>query len=147
MLKISKISRHGVRALFDMAYHGSGAPVVHSRMIAARQGIPRRYMGLIFLKLKRANLVRGIRGAAGGYSLARGPGEITVGDVVRATQGTVRLVFCIDREKECSRSEGCVARDVWAEASRRMMLFFDSITLADLCDRAEHMGVPIQEEE
>jgi DNA-binding IscR family transcriptional regulator len=61
----------------------------------------------------------------------------------------VRLVFCVepdDRGKRCNQAKGCVARDVWTEASRRLMLFFDSVTLADLCDRAAAMGIPIQEE-
>ena len=149
MVKISKAGSHGVRALFDMAYHGTGAPVVHTGAIAARQEIPHKYLSVILVKLKRANLVRSVRGAEGGYSLAKSPGEITLGDILRATQGAVRLVFCVepdDRGKRCNQAKGCVARDVWTEASRRLMLFFDSVTLADLCDRAAAMGIPIQEE-
>lgn len=148
MLRISKASTHGVRAIFDMAYYREGAPVAHGNVIAERQGIPPRYLALILIKLKRAGLINSTRGAEGGYCLARSPDEITVGDVIRATEGAVNLVFCIDPSgsKRCGRAQGCVARDVWAEASQRMMRFFDSVTLADLCDHAANAGIPIEEE-
>lgn len=68
-----------------------------------------------------------------------------MGDVIRATQGKIVLVFCVDPatagEKKCTMMRSCIARGVWKEASRRLMEFFDSVTLADLCEAASLKGV------
>jgi Rrf2 family iron-sulfur cluster assembly transcriptional regulator len=112
--------------------------------ISARQGISPRYIEQIFQKLKRAGIVKSIRGPSGGYYLARSPDEIKVGDVMRATEGNIDLVFCLGHKKAaktCERVAQCVARDVWGEASARLMDYLDSVTLQDLCKQAQERGV------
>ena len=95
LMKISTKSRYGLRAVFDIAYHSAGLST-QVKEISARQEISPRYIEQIFQKLKRAGIVKSIRGPAGGYYLARKPDEISVGDIVRATEGTIQLVHCTD---------------------------------------------------
>ncbi len=142
-MKISTQSRYGLRALFDIAYHSAGMST-QVKDISARQAISPRYIEQIFQKLKRAGIIKSIRGPSGGYYLARSPEEIRVGDVIRATEGNIDLVFCVSAKKtakHCERSTQCVARDVWGEATRRLMEYLDSITLQDLCKQAQERGV------
>ena len=144
MVKISTQSRYGLRAVFDIAYHSAGLST-QVRDISARQAISPRYIEQIFQKLKKAGIIKSIRGPSGGYYLAKRPDEIRVGDIVRATEGSVQLVHCggprpLSR-KACDRIQQCVVRDVWAEASKRLMTYLDSVTLQDLCREAQSRGV------
>jgi Rrf2 family iron-sulfur cluster assembly transcriptional regulator len=143
-MKISTQSRYGLRALFDIAYHSAGLST-QVKDISARQAISPRYIEQIFQKLKRAGIVRSVRGPSGGYYLARKIDEITVGDVVRATEGPVELVHCSGTKtkptKQCGRILKCPVKDVWTEASSRLMAYLDSITLQDLCKAAQLKGV------
>ncbi len=133
-----------MRALFDIAYHSAGLST-QVKDISARQAISPRYIEQIFQKLKKAGIIKSVRGPAGGYYLARKIEEITVGDVVRATEGPVELVHCSGArtraKKECERIRQCVVRDIWSEASMRLMTYLDSVTLEDLCREAQQRGV------
>jgi len=144
MLKITADTDCGVMALFDIAYHSCGSRT-QTREIAARQGLPEGHIEQVFQKLKRAHLVRSLRGPAGGYHLARADAEITIGDVVRAVDGAVRLVVCLRDDcktgNRCERRDSCVTRGVWQRASNILMEILDSVTLADLCERARASGV------
>ena len=143
-MKISTKSRYGLRAVFDIAYHSAGLST-QVKDISARQAISPRYIEQIFQKLKRAGIIKSIRGPSGGYYLAKKAGEISVGDVVRATEGPLRLVHCTgpanNGRKTCDRMEQCVVRDVWTEATDRLMAYLDSVTLQDLCKEAQSKGV------
>jgi Rrf2 family iron-sulfur cluster assembly transcriptional regulator len=143
-MKISTQSRYGLRALFDIAYYSAGLST-QVKDISSRQAISPRYIEQIFQKLKKAGIIRSVRGPSGGYYLARRIDEITVGDVVRATEGAVELVHCAGSKtkskKECDRIQQCVVRDVWTEASQRLMTYLDSVTLQDLCREAERKGI------
>ncbi len=143
-MKISTQSRYGLRALFDIAYHSAGLST-QVKDISARQAISPRYIEQIFQKLKRAGIIKSVRGPSGGYYLARKIDEITVGDVVRATEGAVELVHCSGTRtrptKVCDRIQKCPVRDVWTEASGRLMAYLDSVTLQDLCKEAQLKGV------
>jgi Rrf2 family transcriptional regulator, iron-sulfur cluster assembly transcription factor len=143
-MKISTQSRYGVRALFDIAYHSAGLST-QVKDISARQGISPRYIEQIFQKLKRAGIIKSVRGPSGGYYLAKKIEDITVGEIVRAAEGNVNLVFCAEpkkRDKEqCERADQCVVKDVWQEASDRLMKYLDSVTLQDLCSSAQEKGM------
>jgi Rrf2 family transcriptional regulator, iron-sulfur cluster assembly transcription factor len=143
-MKISTQSRYGLRALFDIAYHSAGLST-QVKDISARQAISPRYIEQIFQKLKKAGIIQSIRGPSGGYYLARKLNEVTVGDIVRATEGNIQLVHCAGPRKSpktpCERMDQCVVRTVWTEASQRMMTYLDSVTLEDLCREAQLMGV------
>ncbi len=141
-MRLSTKSRYGVRALFDIAYHSVGLPT-QIKDISRRQQISPRYLEQIFQKLKKAKILGSKRGPNGGYYLLKDPAEISLGDIVRATEGPFELVFCASEmpRKKCPRGEDCVAREMWFEISNQVGDFFDSISVNDLCDRARKIGV------
>ena len=143
-MRLSTQSRYGVRALFDIAYHAAGLST-QVKDIASRQQISPRYIEQIFQKLKKASLIKSVRGPAGGYYLAKKPEEIRVGDVIRATEKTFDLVHCVRLQpgvtKACARGADCVVKDIWATATAKLMEYFDSVTLEDLCRLARERGI------
>lgn len=144
-MKLSTQIRYGVRALCDIAYHSNESPT-QVRAIAERTGLPPRYVEQIFQKFKKAGIIKSTRGPSGGYHLARKAEEIKVGDVIRAVEGRdIQLVFCLDKtkgkSKGCERYGTCVTRDIWDEASHRLMEYFDSVTIDRLCKEAEQRGI------
>jgi len=143
-MRLTTKSRYGARALFDIAYHSAGVPI-QIKDISERQDIPQRYLEQIFQKLKKANIVKSVRGPGGGYVLANDPKKITVGDIIQAMREPIDPVFCVDsetkRSRRCSRVDQCVTRLVWKEAGEKIIKFFDSITISDLCEKARNLGV------
>ena len=91
---LTKMTRYGTRAVFDIAYHSSGSPV-HLRDVAMRQEMSVKHLEQIFHKLKKADFIKSERGPTGGYSLIKNPREITVGDIVRAVDEPLDLVCCV----------------------------------------------------
>ena len=83
------------------------------------------------------------RGPNGGYYLIKDPSEITLGDIVRATEGPFELVFCVNdaSRKKCSRKDECVASEMWLDLSAQIGDFFDTIAISDLCANARKAGV------
>ncbi len=139
MMKISTRGRYGVRAIVDIAHHGRGKPE-QIRKIAERQEIPPRYLEQIFQRLKRAGIVKTLRGAKGGYYLGKPPSQISVADVIQVTDGPLTPVLCRDHFKKdalCHRARSCAVKPMWDEAGRRMAEYLRSVTIADLCERAE----------
>ena len=111
-MKLSTRCRYATLALFDLAFHGNGDPV-QVRQIAERQDIPARFLEQIFQDLKRAELVDGKRGRNGGYFLRREPDQITLGDVMRATDGPIEVNFCQSEDGQmlhgaCPRNSRCI---------------------------------------
>ncbi len=142
-MRLSTKSRYGVRALFDMAYHSEGLPT-QIKEISRRQGITPRYLEQIFQKLKRAGIVKSIRGPKGGYFLSRRPEEIVVSDIIHAMGETTEPVFCArpsKGRKKCRRESKCAAQVVWKEAGQRLFDYLNSVSLATLCRTAQEMGM------
>ncbi|MBN2720880.1 MAG: RrF2 family transcriptional regulator [Proteobacteria bacterium] len=141
-MRLSTKSRYGVRALFDIAYHSVGLPT-QIKDISRRQVISPRYLEQIFQKLKKAKVLGSKRGPRGGYYLLKDPKEVTLAQVVEATEGPFELVFCASKapKKRCPRANVCVAKEMWMDLSGEIENFFNSITIADLCERAKKAGV------
>ena len=143
-MRLSTKSRYGLRALFDMAYHAGTLPA-QIKDISRRQNISPRYLEQIFQDLKKAGLVKSRRGPQGGYFLARKPIEITVMDIIHATEGEMALVDCVKPAKRgkkgCEFDNQCITQQVWAEASRKLNEYLGTITIKDLCDRGSKMGL------
>ncbi len=141
-MRLTTQSRYGVRAVFDIAYHSGGAET-QVAAISRRQEISPRYIEQIFQKLKKGKLISSRRGPKGGYFLSRKPEEITLGEIIRLTEGGLEPVFCVSNrsKKKCERTKECVTRVVWTEAGRRLEEYFDSITVKDLCDMAQEKGI------
>ena len=142
-MRLSTQSRYGVRAIFDIAYNSEGLET-QVKDISRRQGISQRYLEQIFQKLKRAGIVGSKRGPSGGYFLSKKPEDITVGEVVRVTEGGLVPVLCVNPEdstKPCERSGECVTQVIWDEAGKRLRDYFDSVTIRDLCKLAKELGI------
>ncbi len=142
-MRITTTSRYGVRALFDVAYHGGGQPT-QIKDIARRQKISQRYLEQIFNKLLRAGLLKSRRGPRGGYMLARDPSQISVGDVIGAAQGPIVPVRCLadeqNRRTRCDILPTCITRHVWKESQRLLVDYYNSVSIADLCSFARKEG-------
>ena len=134
-MKISTRGRYGVRAMYDLATRYGEGPVP-LKEIAERQGISEHYLEQLIAPLRKAGLVKGVRGVAGGYELARPPSEITVGDIIRVLEGPIAPVECViedpDAEKACDHLDGCISHRIWARVRDSIAQVLDSITIADL---------------
>jgi Rrf2 family protein len=136
-MRLSNKGRYGLQAVFDLAYHNEGR-AAQIKDICDRQGIPARFLEQVFRDLKKAGIVRSKRGPRGGYELAREPAELQVGDIVRAIEGPIELA---GGELRSSGSSDDVLRDALSALSRRIEACLDEVTVADLCARAERLGV------
>jgi Rrf2 family transcriptional regulator, iron-sulfur cluster assembly transcription factor len=145
-MRITTTSRYGVRALFDVAYHGGGQPT-QIKDISRRQKISQRYLEQIFNKLLKAGLLKSRRGPRGGYMLSRDPSEISVGDIINAAQGPIVPVKCLSepgsnsKRKDCDIMESCITRHVWKHTQTMLIDYYDSVSIADLCALARREGV------
>ena len=140
-MKLSNKGRYAVRALFDIAFYNDGGPT-QVKEIAERQTIPPRFLEQIFQDLKRAGIVGSKRGPQGGYSLARRAADIRLGDVVRALEGPIALG---EREPGGRRIGATdtrrVSESIFRDLSARVESCFDAVTVADICERAEQLGL------
>ena len=142
-VKLSNKGRYAVRALFDIAFYNDGRPT-QVKDIAEREGIPPRFLEQIFQDLKRANIVGSKRGPQGGYSLARRAVDIRIGDVVRAIEGPILLTERAEpgaRRGKTGADGRTVTDAAFRELSLRIEACFDAMTIADLCGRAEELGI------
>jgi Rrf2 family transcriptional regulator, iron-sulfur cluster assembly transcription factor len=141
-MHIATLSRYGVRAMFDVAYHGGGQ---HTQIkdISRRQKISQRYLEQIFNKLMKAGLLKSKRGPKGGYALSKDASEITVLDIINAVQGPIVPVACLDENKrDCEVFPVCVTWRLWKETQNRLVNYFESVTLSDLCVSAHEKHLP-----
>ena len=134
-MKLSTKGRYGLRALVDLALQ-SGTEVVSISSIAQRQGISERYLEQLMAKLKKSGIITSVRGAQGGYALARGPEEITIGDVLRSLEGNLNAVDCpaIMDPGQCSGSDQCAAKMVWKKINDVINQTVNGIKLSDLIE-------------
>ena len=137
-MKLSTRGRYGLKAMFDLALHSSDEPIP-LRNIAERQDISEHYLEQLISSLRKAGLVKSVRGAYGGYILAKKPREITVGDVLRALEGPCGLVDCVleVNAQKCSKYDDCITRTVWAKIRDSMIKTAEPITLEDMCNSAK----------
>ncbi len=142
-MKLTTLSRYGVRALFDIAYCGEGK-MVRASQVSARQKISLNYIGQIFLKLKRAGLIISHRGRSGGYTLAYPPENITLLMIIQAVEGPIVLVDCLEGVGGCEMAVKCVTRDVWKDAGEMLENFFGKITIRDLIESAKKRGITLE---
>ena len=132
-MKLSTKGRYGLRALIDLAVN-SEAEAASISSIAQRQSLSESYLEQLMARLKKAGIVRSIRGAQGGYKLARAPEEISVGDILRALEGDLKPVDCpeIAGEGACSGAGACVTKYVWKKINDSINDAVDNIMLSEL---------------
>ena len=139
MLRLSKKMMFAIEAVLDIAYH-AGAEPVQSREITRRQGIPRRYLEHALQHLVRQEILIGVRGPRGGYKLARERRRITVGDIVRVVREMEADNNLIE-ETQGSELGYQVVRPLWRELQDGLMERLDSLTVDELCTRANQSGI------
>ena len=141
-MKLSTKGRYSVTALYELALH-YGEGVVPLKTIAKTQGISENYLEQLMAPLRRAGLVESVRGAQGGYTLARAPEDVTIGRISTAVEGPIALVDCVLTSAEaddqsCVRAGSCVTRQIWVEVCDSMNAVLNNISLADLVQRNRH---------
>lgn len=140
-MKFSTKARYGLRLMVELAIKYNADTPVPLSEIAERQDLSEGYLEQLITALRKGDLVRSVRGARGGYLLARSPGEITAGDVIRALEGPLGPTDCVreDCPEPCQRADVCVTKGLWERVKNSMAEILDSTTLEDLCVEAERL--------
>ena len=140
-MKLSTRSRYSTRILLELARHRGDIPVQVSE-ISKRQGISVKYLEQLIRTLKKADLIKSVRGPKGGHMLAKPPETITLGQIVRLFEGQSDLVECVSNPDTCRMSDGCRVRLAWSEATQALYGKLDAITIADLIDTDQEFCPP-----
>lgn len=134
-MKISTKGRYAVRVMLDLAMNNTGE-CIKVKEIAGRQSLSEKYLEQIIAILNKAGYVKSVRGAQGGYRLAKDPKEYTVGMILRLTEGSLAPVACLDAgADECERCDTCETLEVWNELYEAVNNVVDNITIADLVEK------------
>ncbi len=134
MMRVSTKGRYATRIMIYLAIHGVKKPV-RKKEVAKAEGLSADYVEQILTKLKTANLVHSQRGKHGGFILAKNAANISVKDIIEATEGPIILVDCAS--EKCGRSSYCVSSEIWNEASLAVNKIFSNYTLTELAKKSE----------
>ena len=129
-MKLSTRGKYGLYAMFYLATQNGNGP--QPLKAIAETGVPEQYLEQLLGNLRRAGLVSTVRGVQGGYRLARDPADITVGDIIDATEGPVSLSECLHDGDTCQKSCSCPTRLVWIRLTDQINGLLQSITLQDM---------------
>lgn len=129
-MKLSTKGRYGVKAMLDLAVHYGTEPI-SIKSISERQGISEYYLEQLFAPLRRAGLIKSVRGAQGGYILNRNPIEITVLEIMDVLEGPVEISDCLDND-DCNKFESCATRVLWKKIQISINSVMENVTLQDM---------------
>jgi len=133
MIKLSTKGRYGTRLMLNLAKHyNDGREAIILKSVSDDEDISIRYLEQIIIPLKISKLVKSIRGAGGGYTLARHPSQIRVSEILHALEGTCCLVDCVEDRDYCDRIDICATHDIWSKASDLLHDYFEKTTLQEL---------------
>jgi Rrf2 family iron-sulfur cluster assembly transcriptional regulator len=132
-MRLTTKGRYAVTAMLDLALHGANGPVTLAD-ISARQGISQSYLEQLFGKLKRARLVRSLRGPGGGYALARCASAISVSEIIGGVGEGIDATRC-GGSGDCQDGLVCITHELWMDLSQRIDDFLTQISLASLVER------------
>ncbi len=135
-MKLSTRGRYGLRALADLAVHTDGSPVILAD-IAQRQEISVGYLESIFSMLKKAGLVRSVKGAGGGYLLSRPAADIRVGEVLEALEGDMSIIEPDGKKEDTYTLSQCIKEHVWDVVSRRIKAVVDAVSMEQLAQHPD----------
>jgi Rrf2 family cysteine metabolism transcriptional repressor len=135
-MKLSTKGRYGTRAMIDIAlYNESGSTLLKD--IATRQGISLKYLDHILSSLRKAGLIKNVRGKGGGYSLTRPAAQITLCDIIVAVEGSLAPVECVDDPDYCKKTATCSAHDVWVKVRESIEDVLRNTSLQSLTENQE----------
>jgi len=138
MIRMSTKGRYGARLMMNLAEkRQNGDHAVILKSISEAEGISIRYLEQIIIPLKINRLVKSIRGAGGGYILAKPPSEISLKEILGALEGNCCLVECVEDENYCEKMPVCATFDIWKGATDLLKNYFENISLQDLVELAE----------
>ena len=139
-MKVSTKGRYALRMLLDLAEHGAGG-YVSLKEIAERQNISKQYLEQIVSLLNTSDVLRANRGKQGGYMLAKSPAQITVGQVLRITEGSIAPITCLEDEvNHCEVADFCKTLSVWDGLYKVVAEYLDSISIQDISDQYRARG-------
>ncbi len=139
LMKITKKGEYAMRAMVDLAMNYSKKRQIQE--IVREEVIPERFLEQILLTLKNAGFVESKRGVGGGYFLSRSPKEISLGEVIRAIEGPLAPLSCLDNgaQVSCPKEVVCGIRSVVHDVATAMTEILDNVSLAEVCDRTRGM--------
>ncbi len=134
-MKFSTRARYGLRAMLELAMNYKTCKPLPLFLIAQRQGVSEGYLEQMMTYLRKGGLIRSVRGAQGGYLLARAPAKITVGEIVRRLEGPLGPTNCVNEDdpEQCERAGQCVTQVLWEKVRESVAEVLDNTTLEDLC--------------
>lgn len=137
MMKLSTRAEYGTRALIELAiqHQEKEAAPLMLQTIAERQNISKKYLEQLFIPLRKAQVIEGVRGPSGGYRLARAPEEISLDQVFEVLEGPLAVADCLVSPGICARSGVCATQEVWKQLSNAIEDTLGAISLADLTER------------
>lgn len=145
MIRLSTKGRYGTRLMVSLAQHYHiGRESIILKKISDEEDISIRYLEQIIIPLKIARLVKSIRGAGGGYILARDPSNIKLREILLALEGACCLVECVDDDDYCDRIKECATYEIWKNASSLLKDYFENTTLQDLVEIANKKNPPVR---
>lgn len=133
-MRITTLAEYGVICALHLARRIGEGPVT-GREIAARERLPVDYVEQILLRLRRAGIVKSTRGARGGYALAKAAADVSVRDVIAASELQTFDLHCVTHpveEERCSASHACSIRPVWMLLQQKIDAVLDGVHLSDL---------------
>jgi Rrf2 family transcriptional regulator, cysteine metabolism repressor len=130
-VKLTMKSDYGLRAVLDLAQHYGQGPVQCSD-IARRQDIPEYYLDQLLISMRKAGLVRSVRGPQGGHALTKPPAQIMMGEVIQALDGSLAPMECVIDPGSCNQSPGCSLREIWSKVDEYTQQLVMNISVEDL---------------
>lgn len=129
-MKLSTKGQYALHAMIFLARRAKEGP--QTLKTIAEDGLPEQYLEQLLGQLRRDGLVSTVRGAQGGYSLARPAGQITVAQIIESTEGPINLSQCAGDDPCCPRADACATRDVWRYLTDNIQTLMQGITLQDV---------------
>lgn len=129
-MQLSTKGRYAVMAMVDLVKAASERPEPLNG-VAVRQGISQPYLEQLFVRLRRAGLVKSSRGASGGYELARPASSITLAEIMSAVEEPLRATRCPDEMHGCHEGSRCATHDLWCALGAHIVEFLEGVTLED----------------
>lgn len=136
-MKLSTKGRYGIKAMLDLALHYGMEPI-SIKSISKRQNISEYYLEQLFSNLRKANLIKSVRGAQGGYSLEKSPSETNVFEIMEILEGPIEVSECIETEN-CSNIDCCATRLLWVKIKDSIDNVMKSTSLQDMVDDNNNM--------
>ncbi|TAL47688.1 MAG: Fe-S cluster assembly transcriptional regulator IscR [Methylovulum sp.] len=132
-MRLTTKGRYAVTAMLDLAFHSQIKPVTLTE-IATRQTISLSYLEQLFARLRRAGMVKGVRGPGGGYMLCGQASDINIADIIAAVDEPIHATKC-GGEANCQKDQACLTHDLWMGLSDQIREYLKGITLGELLEK------------